>query len=503
MASVESTQRHCPSCGAIYPSDYAVCPRDTTPLVRGEAPEDPLIGTVLGDTYEIARLIGEGGMGRVYEARQVRLGKRFAVKVLHQMLAADRDALARFRREATAAVAIVSPYVAEVVDVHATRDGRPYLVYELLEGEDLGVLLERDGTLSITRAARIARQVASGLGAAHAAGVVHRDLKPENIMLLKGNNGEDRVKVLDFGIAKVTAEDKLTRTGAVLGTPAYMAPEQARGTGLDHRCDIYALGAILYRAVTGRAAFGGTDVGRTLTSVIWDEPERPKTLRKELPDAFELLIQRAMAKDPDGRFASMAELDAALAPFDASAGRTMQLAGRPAGDVGRAETVALPAGVVTPPPPNHTTARRGPPTEVRARWARPRAVTAGSVVAGWIVILVGSLLGWAISGATHHALGPVERVLVVALAVALTAPLAALEIRRLVRGAWRNTNTMLGRADALTSVAFSSLAAYALIAGPGRFWGLLRHADPPVLTELAALFVAVAVAGVLIWRTRR
>jgi serine/threonine-protein kinase len=502
MASVEPT-RHCPSCGAIYPGDYAVCPRDTTPLVRGEAPEDPLIGAVLGDTYEVARLIGEGGMGRVYEARQVRLGKRFAVKVLHQMLAGDRDALARFRREATAAVAIVSPHVAEVVDVHATRDGRPYLVYELLEGEDLGALLEREGTLSITRVARIARQVASGLGAAHAAGVVHRDLKPENIMLLRNSDGLDRIKVLDFGIAKLTLHEKMTRTGAVLGTPAYMAPEQARGTGLDHRCDIYSLGAILYRAVTGRAAFGGEDVGRTLTSVIWDEPERPKTLRRELPDAFELIIQRAMAKDPGKRFANMSELDAALAPFDVPVGPTMQLAGRtPPGDMGRAQTVALPAGA-TPPPSGMTTARRGPPTEVRARWARPRAVVAGTVVALWSVILVGSLLGWVVGGVGHHALGTVERVLVMALAIALTAPLAVLEIRRLARGAWRNTNTMLERADAFTDVAFASLASYALVAAPGRFWALLQHIDAPVVTELAALLVAAGVAGVLMWRTRR
>jgi serine/threonine-protein kinase len=437
----------------------------------------------------------------------VRLGKRFAVKVLHQMLTSDRDAMTRFRREATAAVAIDSPFVAEVVDVNATRDGRPYLVYELLEGEDLGALLERDGTLSLTRAARLARQVASGLGAAHAAGVVHRDLKPENIMLVRNSDGQDHIKVLDFGIAKVSAEDKLTRTGAVLGTPAYMAPEQARGTGLDHRCDIYALGAILYRAVTGRAAFGGTDVGRTLTSVIWDEPERPKTLRKELPDAFELLIQRAMAKDPDGRFASMAELDAALAVFDAPVGPTVQLPAptgqTPPTDMGRALTmVAMPVGAGVAAS-GQTTARSGPPTQVRARWARPRALVAGGVVTLWLVILVGSLLGWAIGSAEHHALGPVERILTVALAIALTAPLAGLEIRRLLRGAWRNTNTMLGRADALTSVAFSSLAAYAIIAGPGRFWSLLRHSNPPALTEIAALVAAAAVAGVIIWRTRR
>ena len=258
-----------------------------------------MIGTILGDTYEVQRRLGEGGMGRVYEARHVRLGRRYAIKIMHQMFAADRDALARFRREAIAASTIASPHVAQVFDVNATRDGQPYLVYELIDGEDLGSLLERDGALSIARATRVARQVASGLHAAHTAGVVHRDLKPENVMLVKTPDGGDFAKLLDFGIAKVQQEDKLTRTGAVLGTPAYMAPEQARGgSTIDHRCDIYALGAMLYRAVTGRPAFGGEDAGRTLTSVIWDEPARPKTLRRDLPDALELVIQRAMAKDP-------------------------------------------------------------------------------------------------------------------------------------------------------------------------------------------------------------
>src|ERR1700679_909999 len=142
MASLDQTptaQRHCPSCGSVYPADYAVCPRDATPLRRGrEGSEDPLIGSILGDSYEIVRRIGEGGMGRVYEARQVRLGRRFAIKLMHQMFASDRDALARFRREAMAAAAIDSPFVAEVVDINATRDGQPYLVYELLQREDLG-----------------------------------------------------------------------------------------------------------------------------------------------------------------------------------------------------------------------------------------------------------------------------------------------------------------------------------------------------------------------------
>ena len=503
-------QRSCPSCGALYPADYAVCPRDATPLQRGDGPADPLIGTILGDTYEVQRRLGEGGMGRVYEARHVRLGRHYAIKIMHQMFAADRDALARFRREAIAASTIMSPNVAQVFDVNATRDGQPYLVYEYIDGEDLGTLLEREGTLSIARAAHIARQVANGLATAHAAGVVHRDLKPENVMLVKAADGSDVAKLLDFGIAKVQQEDKLTRTGAVLGTPAYMAPEQARGgSTIDHRCDIYALGAMIYRAVTGRPAFGGEDAGRTLTSVIWDEPARPKTLRKDLPDALELVIQRAMAKDPEQRFASMAELDAALAPFDAATGVTTRIdsapiatarpaAGKPMGDVGRAQTIVATGTTGQTMAPS---ASGRIDTGSQARFARPRAILFGVLTLLWCVIVAGSAIGFAVMTLTGHVLGTVEQVLVLALALAITAPLAVLEVRKLVRGAWRNTATMLGRADLLARASLLSLAGYALIAAPGRFWGLLTHTPAPALTEIGAI-VAAIVVGALSLRRR-
>jgi eukaryotic-like serine/threonine-protein kinase len=502
MASLPtSAQRHCPSCGAIYPSDYAVCPRDATPLSRGEGSEDPLIGIILSDTYEVQRRLGEGGMGRVYETRHVRLGRRFAVKVLHQMFAGEREALARFRREATAAAAIMSPHVAQIVDVNATREGQPYLVYELLEGEDLGTLLDREGTLSIARATRIARQVAQGLRAAHDAGVVHRDLKPENVMLIRGSDGGEIAKVLDFGIAKLSQEDKLTRTGAVLGTPAYMAPEQARGgSAIDHRCDVYALGAMLYRAVTGRPAFSGEDAGRTLTSVIWDEPARPKTLRKDLPDSLELVIQRAMAKDPDARFDNMSDLDAALIPFEfvESGTARMQSPRTPApataggADMGRAQTMVA-----------STTSKSNPPDMTMATWARPRVVAYGLVSLAWCLVLSGSIIGYTIMTVSHHVLASVEQLLVVALAVALTAPAAILEVRRLVRGAWRNTATMLVHADVMKRASGWSLAAYAVVSGPLRFWSLLMHVALPLWTELGAVVAALATAAVILMRARR
>ena len=321
-------------------------------------------------------------------------------------------------------------------------------------------------------------------------------------MLLKAADGSEGAKLLDFGIAKVQQEDKLTRTGALLGTPAYMAPEQARGgSTIDHRCDIYALGAMLYRSVTGQPAFSGEDAGRTLTSVIWDEPARPKTLRRDLPDGLELVIQRAMAKDPDARFASMAELDAALAPFDPAAGATTRILDPPPatkpqpGDVGRAQTIVASGttGQTTAPP-----SALGPMSQ--ARWARPRAVVFGLLALAWCVIIVGSAIGLLLTAITHHVLGAGEQILVVALALTLTAPLAGFEVRRLMHGAWRNTATMLGRADALARASLLSLAAYAVVAAPGRFLGLLEHAPAPALTEIGAVAAALVVGGVSLRR---
>jgi len=212
------------------------------------------------------------------------------------------------------------PNVVDVFDVSSSADGRPYIVAELLQGEELGNHLERVGRMPIAAAARVVRQISAALGAAHDAGIVHRDVKPENVFLL-GDGA--RVKVLDFGISKLgDGKDGLTKTGTVMGTPDYMAPEQARGDKVDARADIYAAGAILYRAVTGRKPFEGLDDPMaTLTAVLTQEPPRPTQLNPEVPLALELVIQRAMAKNAAERFQSMAELDAALVPFDVLAQR--------------------------------------------------------------------------------------------------------------------------------------------------------------------------------------
>jgi serine/threonine-protein kinase len=307
--------RRCPTCDRRFPAAFKVCPHDATPLADAPDDEDPMIGAVLGGSYEVVRMVGEGGMGRVYEARHQRLPtKRFAVKMLHPDLARQPEVVTRFQREAEASSVVSHPNVVDVYDVSSSADGRPYIVAELLQGEEFGNHLERVGKMTAHGAAHVVRQVCAALGAAHAAGIVHRDVKPENVFLL-GDGAQ--VKVLDFGISKVgDNKDGLTKTGTVMGTPDYMAPEQARGDKVDARADVYAVGAILFRALTGRKPFEGLDPMATLTAVLTQEPPRPSELNPEVPLALELVIQKAMAKNPAERFQSMAELDAALSPFD-------------------------------------------------------------------------------------------------------------------------------------------------------------------------------------------
>ncbi|CAN5795749.1 hypothetical protein BH09MYX1_BH09MYX1_31600 [soil metagenome] len=306
----------CTTCQNRYPEDFLVCPRDATPLQLEGNEGDPLVGKVLGDAYQILRVVGEGGMGRVYEARHLRLkDRRFAVKVLHPEMARDPEIVTRFQREAESSSSISHPNVLDVFDVHRTPGGQPYLVGEFLDGEPVGERLERQGMIDIPTACHIARQVCRALAAAHGRGIVHRDMKPENVFLVNRDDGI-HVKVIDFGISKEAGPSNLTKTGVVMGTPSYMAPEQARGDRVDPRADIYALGAMLYHMVTGKKPFDGDDATSTLTLVITEEATRPRALNDAIPEGLEVVIQRAMAKDLRERYATMQDLDAALAPWD-------------------------------------------------------------------------------------------------------------------------------------------------------------------------------------------
>jgi serine/threonine-protein kinase len=310
----------CPTCGVRYPAEFKVCPRDAAELdeVDGGEEVDELVGQTLAGSYTIVRVLGEGGMGRVYEARHTRIpGKRFAIKMLHPEYARQPEVLTRFQREAEAAANIHSPHVVDVYDVDRTPDGRAFLVAEYLDGQEFANYLDDVGRMPAGAAVKIVRQICKALQAAHDKGVVHRDMKPENVFLT-GSADQPHAKVIDFGISKVGDKPgtALTKTGMIMGTPSYMAPEQARGERVDHRADIYAVGAILYCALTGKRPFDRGDPTATLTAVLTEDPERPRTLEPTIPEPLEMIVQKAMSKRPQDRYQTMAELDAELAAYE-------------------------------------------------------------------------------------------------------------------------------------------------------------------------------------------
>ncbi len=285
-------------------------------------PVDALIGHTLADRYRLTRKIGEGGMGAVYEAQHVLIGKPVAVKVLREKYADRPEVAKRLVQEARLASSIRHEHIVDITDSGATEDGRTYVVMEHLDGLSLAELLKQQGALPETRVLEMARQAASALAAAHARGIVHRDVKPENIFIVERDH-RDFVKVLDFGISKsvvpgeVTEESlRLTHTGMVLGTPLYMSPEQARGEDeLDQRMDIYSLGVILYECLTGEVPFHGANYLGVIAEVVKAEVMPPRALRPELriSEPMERVVMKAMAKARNDRYPTMDELAADLA----------------------------------------------------------------------------------------------------------------------------------------------------------------------------------------------
>jgi serine/threonine protein kinase len=266
--------------------------------------------------YRILRKIGAGGMGLVYLGEHTLLGRRAAIKTLLPSVAANAEIVERFFNEARATSAISDPGVIQVFDFGYHVDGTAYIVMELLEGESLAKRIERLGKLTLADALRIARQIAGSLGVAHARDIVHRDLKPDNIFLVADAEaqGGERSKILDFGICKVGAVDvHVTQSGAMVGTPVYMSPEQCRGAGdVDHRADIYAFGCLVFHMLTGRPPFVGDAPGDLIVAHLREEPPAASSLVASVPAAVDALIAKCLAKDPADRFASMAELSAAL-----------------------------------------------------------------------------------------------------------------------------------------------------------------------------------------------
>ena len=278
-----------------------------------------LKGAVLGGAYEVIRLLGEGGMGAVYESTHLRLNKRVAIKVMARDLASNEEALARFRREAEVTSRLGHPHLVNVMDFGATDSGEPYLVMEYLDGEDLDHRIRNLGRLPLETAVEITRQVASALAAAHDEGIVHRDLKPANVYLVKVKGEADFVKVLDFGISKIKASrTKLTRASAVMGTPEYMSPEQATGLieEIDHRTDQWALGCIAWEMLSGHAPFIADDMAALFYQVINMSPHPLSKRAPGLPPEVEPVLRRALAKQAADRYPSIKDFARA---FEAAA----------------------------------------------------------------------------------------------------------------------------------------------------------------------------------------
>jgi serine/threonine-protein kinase len=282
---------------------------------------DPLVGTLVSDRYRILRKLGEGGMGRVYEAQHELIGKRVALKCLNAEFATHPVVVERFKREARAATAVGNEHIVDVTDLGDMSDGAPFIVMEHLNGRELADLIA-EGPLTLGRAVRIMDQVCDALAAAHTKGIVHRDLKPENIFLVTRGGNDDFVKVLDFGISKMKEPEEtapsLTRTGMAMGTPQYMSPEQAQGMmSTDHRTDVYALGVILYRMLTGEVPFTAETFPMLIVQIVTTDAPSVLALRPDLPAEVDAIISRALARDVRDRYQSVSELARALAPYNA------------------------------------------------------------------------------------------------------------------------------------------------------------------------------------------
>jgi serine/threonine-protein kinase len=304
----------CPECGKRFLGDDKFCPNDGATLVEMDEKEagDPLVGTTVDGRYQIEEKLGEGGMGMVYLARHAVIGNKCALKVLKGELAADGEVGERFIQEARAAAAIGNDHIIQITDFGQLPDQSSYFVMEFLDGSSLHDVIEDEEKIAAERVVDISIQCCEALSAAHNSNIVHRDLKPDNIFLVAKGSTFDFVKVLDFGIAKVATSEtgkQLTKTGMIFGTPQYMSPEQAAGTGVDARTDIYSLGIIMYEMLCGHVPFEADTFMGVLTKHLYEEPIPPRRLVPpvEIPKNVEAVLLKAIAKKPEKRYQSMGE----------------------------------------------------------------------------------------------------------------------------------------------------------------------------------------------------
>jgi predicted Ser/Thr protein kinase len=327
---------------------------------------------LLGDRYEVGRLLGAGGMAEVFEGRDRLLARRVAIKVLLAEFAQDPSFLVRFKREAQAAASLSHPNIVAVYDT-GVEGGTNFIVMEYVEGRTLRDLLRIGGPPPAERAAAIASDVCDALAAAHARGLIHRDVKPGNVML----TGEGVVKVMDFGIARATTAEAITQTAAVVGTAQYISPEQVQGREVDARSDLYSLGCLLYELLTGRVPFSGESPVAIAYRHVREEPVPPRRIDPRVPAAFEAITLRAMAKNPDHRYQTAVEMHADLER--ALAGQPIAAAA-PVGGLGADATQAMPRTFGYRPTPD------GPPAGFPD--APPGRRWLGPVLLGLLAVLL-------------------------------------------------------------------------------------------------------------------
>jgi serine/threonine-protein kinase len=433
-----------------------------------------LVGTHLHDTYVLKRLVATGGMGQLYEAEHSRLGHSLAVKVIHDSHAHRKDALVRFEREARATARIRSAHVPRVVDFLTLPDGRPCIVTDLLEGHDLQTHIEREGRLGVHEALNIARQLCSGLSAAHALGIVHRDLKPSNIFLTRYEDGGCHAWILDFGVAKLDDRENLTMTGAIVGTPAYMSPEQAMGAAaVDQRSDVYAVGAVMYHMIAGQAPYGNVDATKTLMGLLKGEPPRASTVVPDLPETVEAVIEQAMAREPDARPQTAAEL--------------------------RSRLVSLTEGPIeSPAAPRLTTAA------AHVRFARTIAcvlvLLSGISAAAWFAAMLGTILFAFTDVETYRTL---ERYLFYSSSIVVGLTTTGLLIRTLA-GRWRSQPRVIALSSTILWGLVSGVATLGVVALLLAATRSFRLEDAPLVAhELIWSLSAGALAAIISSLVRR
>ncbi len=338
--------------------------------------------------YNVLGKIGEGGMGCVYLAEHTLLGRRAAIKVLLPSLSANEKIVRRFFNEARAVTQIADPGIVQVFDFGYHVDGSAFIVMELLEGESMTDRLKRVGRFSAADMLRLMRMVCASLEAAHAKGIVHRDLKPDNLFIVgdPAVTGGERPKILDFGIAKLSADPAdmhQTSTGTVIGTPVYMSPEQCRGAGeIDHRSDIYSIGCVMFKLVTGRAPFRGAGSGDLIAAHLREPAPFAAAFVPELPDMIDMILQRCLQKDPARRYQSMRELADALAEAE----RVLHHSSTPTIAVDRRASAPSMQPTPSPPPITLTPLPPTPPPQQPAPRQWP-------VIAATVIVSIAIMTG--------------------------------------------------------------------------------------------------------------